>query len=192
MREANDSRFNLNILPHCKQRQVVAACQKALLGRGQRAYIMLPSPPRNITFQRPVTTAGTYTAMLLLYVPRHSSSRGQALPFTPAFFTKNSLLSCTGWRFAILCPFGWFRFCLGQSWYYPGCGRAGLQPDGAFLQSGSPCRWCQCALQSPGGWPRGQRPGRRQPSKHSRMHLWSGSPPEWRGHPAQRCSKWWF
>lgn len=58
MREANDSRFNLNILPHCKQRQVVAACQKALLGRGQRAYIMLPSPPHNITFQHPVTTAG--------------------------------------------------------------------------------------------------------------------------------------
>ena len=48
------------------------------------------------------------------------------------------------------------------------------------------------ALQSPGGWPRGQRPGRRQPGKHSRVHLWSGSPPEWRGHPAQRCSKWWF
>ena len=47
--------------------------------------------------------------MLLLYVPRHGSSRGQALPSTPAFFTKNSLFSCTGWRFAILCPFGWFQ-----------------------------------------------------------------------------------
>lgn len=175
-----------------KQRQVVAACQKALLGRGQRAYIMLPSPPRNITFQRPVTTAGLLTQQCYYYTfPGTAVQEGRPSHPLRHFLQKTACFHVQDGGLPSSAPSGGSDFASGNSWYYPGCGRAGLQPDGAFLQSGSPCRWCQCALQSPGGWPRGQRPGRRRLVSIVGC-IFVRSPPEWRGHPAQRCSKWWF
>ena len=73
--------------------------------------------------------------MLLLYVPRHGSSRGQALPSTPAFFTKTACFHVQDGGLPSSAPSGGSDFASGNRGIILGAVAQGFNRMGLFFKA---------------------------------------------------------
>jgi len=166
MREANDSRFNLNILPHCKQLQVVAACQKALLGRGQRAYIMAPITPAQHHF----STSGNHCRLLTqqcYYYTFPGTAVQEGRPSHPLrhFLQKTACFHVQDGGLPSSAPSGGSDFASGNRGIILGAVAQGFNRMGLFFKAVVLAAGANVLFNHLVAGHGGQRPGRRQPGK---------------------------